>query len=332
MIVGRSAPAPATLDELLGHGLAARLDRLDLLSRKILSGKLPGERRSKRRGRSVEFDDYRNYVPGDDLRHIDWNVYARFDRLFVKLFREEEDLALHLIVDCSASMEGGSVDGVTKLAYAHRLAMALGYVGLVNQNRVSAAVFGAPGGRGVRHLAPLRGRTSLNRLSAFLLQSLRERAHAGAATETPDFGAALRTIARGRAGRGIVVLISDLLVPGEGETPAYQAGLNALAASESGAFDTYCVQVLTPEEIDPRRAGTGVLAGDLRLTDIESGRAAEVTVSSALVARYRRNVDAYLARLKADCSARGIAHVLVTTDTPIDALVLQSLRRGGLVR
>ncbi|MBM4107956.1 MAG: DUF58 domain-containing protein [Phycisphaerae bacterium] len=330
MLVGRSTPPPATLDELLGPGLAARLDRLDLLSRKILAGKLPGERRSKRRGRSVEFDDYRHYVPGDDLRHVDWNVYARFEKLFVKLFREEEDLALHLIVDRSASMEGGSVDGTTKLAYAHRLAMALGYVGLVNQNRVSAAVFGAPGGPRVRHLAPLRGRTSLNRLSVFLLGSLRERG--GAVPEAPDFGAAMRTVARGRAGRGIVVLISDLLVPGEGDAPAYGPGLNALAASESGAFDTYCVQVLTPEEIDPRRAGTGVLAGDLRLTDVESGRAAEVTVSSALIARYRRNAEAYLARLKRECAARGIAHVLVPTDTPIDALVLQSLRRGGLVR
>ncbi len=328
MLVGRSAPSPRTLDELIDPGLAARLDRLDLLSRKILAGKLPGERRGKRRGRSVEFDDYRNYVPGDDLRHVDWNVFARFDRFFIKIFREEEDLALHLAVDCSASMEGGSIGGETKLVYAHRLAMALGYVGLVNQNRVSAAVFGAPGDARVRHLAPIRGRTSLRRLSAFLLDSLRERGTTVGGE--PDFNAALRTIARGRAGRGIVVLISDMLVPDGGS--AYVPGLNALSASETGAFDTYCLQVLTPEEIDPRRAGPGVLAGDLRLTDAESLRAAEVTVSSALIDRYRRNVEAYIRRLRADCAARGIAHVLVPTDTPIDALVLQSLRRGGLVR
>lgn len=328
MLVGRSVPPPRTLDELIEPGLAARLDRLDLLSRKILSGKLPGERRSKRRGRSVEFDDYRPYVPGDDLRHVDWNVFARFDRFFIKIFREEEDLALHVAVDCSASMEGSRVGGETKLVYAHRLAMALGYVGLVNQNRVSVALFGAPGMDRVRQLSPMRGRTSLRRLSAFLLESLRERGLSWGAGL--DFSGALRVIARGRAGRGIVVLISDVLSPGE--RAGYLPGLNALSASETGAFDTYCVQVLTPEEIDPARAGPGVLAGDLRLTDAETLSASEVTVSSALIARYRRNAEAYIQRLRADCAARGIVHVLVPTDTPIDALVLDSLRRGGLLR
>ena len=90
---------PESIDELLGPELSRALDRLDVLSRKVFAGKLPGERRSKRRGRSVEFDDYRAYVPGDDLRHIDWNVFARFDRFVIKLFKEDEDLAVRVLLD-----------------------------------------------------------------------------------------------------------------------------------------------------------------------------------------------------------------------------------------
>ena len=126
------------MDELLGPDLAARLDRLDVISRKIFAGKLPGERRSKRRGRSVEFDDYREYVPGDDLRHIDWNVYARLDRFFIKLFREEEDLAVHILLDASPSMDaGGGEREPSKLVFAQRLAMAVAYVSEMLRARLS---------------------------------------------------------------------------------------------------------------------------------------------------------------------------------------------------
>src|SRR5580765_6674127 len=121
MLVG-SANRPSTIDELLGPELLSRLDRLDVLSRKVFAGKLPGERRSRKRGTSVEFDDYRNYVAGDDLRRVDWNVFARLDKFFLKLFREEEDLALHIAIDASASMDAGSP---SKLVFAQRLAMAL---------------------------------------------------------------------------------------------------------------------------------------------------------------------------------------------------------------
>ncbi|MCW5769707.1 MAG: DUF58 domain-containing protein, partial [Phycisphaeraceae bacterium] len=96
MLIGQDATRLETIDDLLGRELLSRLDRVDLLSRKVFGGKLPGERRSRRRGRSVEFDDFRPYVPGDDLRHIDWNVLARLERLVIKLFREDEDLALYL--------------------------------------------------------------------------------------------------------------------------------------------------------------------------------------------------------------------------------------------
>ncbi len=259
MLVSPITKPPRTLEELLPPVLAAKLDRLDIFSRRVFAGKLPGERRSKRRGRSVEFDDFRSYVAGDDLRHIDWNIYARFERLIIKLFREEEDLALHLIVDASPSMGAGEepakgdVSAVPdKALFAQRLAMALAYIGLVKNNRVSVGAIGL--GEGARRrLAPVRGRTSLRRISAFLLGSL---ASVGKARGSIDFNGELKAVAARISGRGIVVLISDLLVAG-----GVDAGLAALSAGEHGALDAYCLQVLSPSELDPSRAGVLGLSG-----------------------------------------------------------------------
>ncbi|GJQ29858.1 MAG: hypothetical protein HBSAPP03_17420 [Phycisphaerae bacterium] len=324
MLAGRSPPPPRTLEDLLPPELAARLDRLDLLSRKILAGKLPGERRSKRRGQSVEFDDFRDYTPGDDPRHIDWNAYARLDRLLIKIFRAEEDLALHLLVDASASMNVGDPN---KAVYAHRLAMALAYVGLVNQNRVCMGTFGGAGGVSER-LAPLRGRTGIQRIARFLLDSL---ARLNRATPTgPDagdlFADVMRRMMRLGSPRGIVVVVSDFLFDAE-------AGLNALTPGvATGMIDPFAVQVLAPGELDPARDAPLGLIGDLRLTDVETGRAAEVTITPDAVERYRAGLAAHHARLRHACHARGVAHVLVPTDTPVEVLVTNTLRRGGMLR
>lgn len=324
--------------------LSAKLDRLDVLSRKIFAGKLPGERRSKRRGRSVEFDDFRNYSAGDDLRHIDWNVYARLDRLFVKLFREEEDLALHVVVDASASMQtgqggagggGGGGAGVSKLVYAHRLAMGLAYVGLVNQNRVVAATFGAGGG--VKQLAPVRGRSSVQRVAGFLLESLRNATMGPLGGQVRPGGVAdiglveaLRQSAMHRSGRGVMVVLSDFLEPrGIREL---EPAMNALAAAGSTAFDTYLLQVLSPAELDPAKEAEFGLIGDLRLTDVETQKTSEVTISSTLVAGYRRRLGAYASELQRMAASRGMACRLIPTDTPVETVLLDSLRRGGMLR
>ena len=120
------------IGELLDSELLARLDALDVLSRKILQGKLQGERRSKRRGQSVEFADHRTYVVGDDLRFVDWNIYGRLEQLFLKLFLEEQDLTVHILADTSASMGAGNP---SKDRFTRQLAAALGYTSLVNNNR-----------------------------------------------------------------------------------------------------------------------------------------------------------------------------------------------------
>lgn len=341
MIVGSPGPRPARIEDLLDSRLSARLDRLDFRSRKIFAGKLQGERRSKKRGQSVEFDDYRDYVPGDDLRHIDWNVFARFDRLFVKLFLEEEDLALHVAIDASASMDAGEP---SKLLYAARLAMALAYIGLCGNNRVGLSVFGVPGmfvgadesGGGepragaIQRLGDVRGRRHVPRVAKFLMDSVwpesrRSGPVGGAGLAT--FSDSLTTIARARVGKGVMVVISDFLIPPE--AGGYEPGLRNLAAA--GGYDTWAMQVLSPSELEPEREVKAGVTGDLRLTDIETGRATEVTVTAPLIRKYKERLERYCEGLHAFCAARQIPHVLVRADAPLETLILETLRRGGMV-
>src|SRR6266436_3458513 len=116
---------PRSIEDLLSPALIAKISRLDYTSKKIFAGKLKGERRSKKRGQSVEFADHRPYVSGDDLRHIDWNIFGRLDRLFLKLFLEEEDLSLQVVLDCSSS---GACGEPNKFLFMQRVAMDLGYI------------------------------------------------------------------------------------------------------------------------------------------------------------------------------------------------------------
>jgi len=301
-------PKPTRVDELIDSRLMAKLDQVDVVSRKIFSGKLQGERRSKRRGQSVEFADYRHYVAGDDLRFVDWNIYARLDKLFLKMFLEEEDLSLLIVIDASASMDFGDP---SKFVFCQRLAMALGYIGLVNQNRVTLWSFG--GDSTPQRLANLRGRRRTPEMGAWLLG----REAAGPA----NFDDAMRTIALSRQGRGVMIILSDFLLK-EG----YDKGLRYLAG---GGYDTFVLQVLSPEEIDPARGG---MAGDLRLTDIEDGDVAEVTITPALLKRYRENLDAWCGRLREYCVRRDMMHVTLDTSMDMDTLLMEYLRRRGLLR
>jgi uncharacterized protein (DUF58 family) len=319
-------PRPKTIEDLIGPDLLTRLDRLDVLSRKIFAGKLPGERRSKKRGASVEFDDFRNYVAGDDLRHIDWNVYARLDRFFIKLFREEEDLALHLVIDASASMDAGAP---SKLVFAQKVAVALAYIGLVNQDRVIGSIIGAPARQAVQQLTPLRGRRSLKRLTSFFLDQVwaPEGGTYGAAAPAGNFNTALKTLALSRRGKGVMVLLSDFLVRED-----YREGLNYLAGGGGGGgFDVYCLQVLSPGELDPEKEPGGGVIGDLRLTDAETGAAAEVTVSGALLKRYKQRLAAHIEGVRTACAARGMTHAMLKSDTDVGELLMGYLRRRGLL-
>ena len=299
-----------------------------MLSRKVFSGKLPGERRSRRRGASGEFDDYRDYVPGDDLRRIDWNVFARMDRFFIKLFREEEDQSLILVVDASPSMDAGSP---SKLVFAQRLAMALGYIGLVNHQRVVPVIIGAPGRPAIQQLAPIRGRLNTQRLAAFILDQVwTPRADQGNPSEragsdpAAPFTAALKALALSRLGKGVLVLLSDFLLRED-----LRKGLNSLAGRHG--FDVHCLQILSQGELEPEREAAGSVVGDLRLLDAETGAFAEVTVSGALLRQYKDRVAAHIESVRAACAARGMNHAMLRSDTDLGPLLLTYLRRRGLL-
>jgi uncharacterized protein (DUF58 family) len=265
---------------------------------------MKGERRSKRKGQSVEFADFRGYVPGDDLRFIDWNTYARLDRLFLKMFLEEEDLHFYALIDASPSMDFGDP---TKLHCAKQLAAALGFIGLVRGDRVRIETLSLP----ARRPAPvLRGRQSLWRMLDHL-----EAIEAG---ETASLTQGVKNFCIRNPGKGILVLISDLM-----DKQGYESALRYLVARE---MDVYVVQVLSAEEIEPE------IKGDLRLVDCEDGDAAEITVSAPLIARYRRTLTAFIDGAKTFCNRRGMAYVMARSDLPIDQLVTRYLRNRGLIR
>lgn len=317
------------MDDLLPAELVARLERLDVHSRKMFPGKMQGERRSKRRGRGVEFHGFRGYVRGDDIRFIDWNIVARFGKLFIRLFVEEEDLALHIVLDASASMDTGDPN---KLLFASRVAMSLGYLGLVRQNRVGMTVFGRPGVANPRVHPDARGRHRVRELAEFMLREVWTDedgpATVGASGGEPgragDFNSALSLLARSGIGKGVVVLLSDFLIE-EG----YQRGLKDLAAS--GGHDVYCLQILSPAELEPEREVQRGVSGDLRLTDIESGHASEISITAPLVKRYKERLAAYCADLESFCNARGMTHMVVRSDEDPSRLIMETLRRRGML-
>src|SRR5687768_11397800 len=254
---------PARSDTLLDPGFMARLDQLDVMSRKMLAGKLKGERRSKRRGQSVEFADYRNYVVGDDLRFIDWNVYARLERLFLKLFLEEEDLSLYIVLDVSKSCDYGDPN---KALYLKKVAAALGYIGLVNYNRVHIAAM-ADGI--VAETGALRGRRRVSQMIDFVgkLQP----------TGASNLAEACRRFALSHRQKGICVVLSDFFDKG-----GYENGLRYVAG---GKYDLFAVQALSPQEIEPEKT----LQGDLKLRDIEDDDMAEVSITQPLIKQYKAN-------------------------------------------
>ncbi len=288
---------------LLSPELLASLERLELVSRKVFRGRMKGERRSQRKGQSVEFADFRAYVPGDDLRLIDWNLYARLDQLFLKLFQEEEDLHIYSLFDASESMNFGEP---TKLHIAKQIAAAIGYVGLCRADRVCVAALGEAG----RRAPTLRGRGSLWKMLQYV-----ESVNSGYNESLHD---AVKDFSIRNSGTGVVVLISDLL-----DKRGYESALRMLIGRR---MDVFLIHILSPEEIDPP------LRGDRKLVDIEDGDAAEVTLNAYVLDRYRQTVRNFLESAKSFCSRRSIIYIPVQTDTPIETIVTRYLRQRGVVR
>lgn len=290
-------------EPLLSPELLGRLERMELVSRKVFRGRMKGERKSKRKGQSVEFHDFRNYVPGDDLRLIDWNLYARLDQLFLKLFQEEEDLHFYALVDASESMNFGNP---TKLKVAKQLAAALGYIGLVRADRVSVQALGPLG----RRAPVLRSRSNLWKLLKYL-DSIESGQNVALSEGVRDFS--IRS-----PGSGVVVLLSDLM-----DKQGFESALRMLIGRR---MDVFVMHVLSPEELDPP------LRGDRRLIDVEDGDAAEITVNAYAIEKYKQTVQSFIGSVKSFCNRRSIVYIPVGTETPVETIITKYLRERGVVR
>ncbi|HZU11304.1 MAG TPA: DUF58 domain-containing protein [Chloroflexota bacterium] len=296
-------PAPADYFGFDGAFLK-RLEQLALLNRRSLIGAQAGPRRSPRRGSSVEFADFREYSPGDDFRRIDWNTFARLDRLFLRLYRAEEMTTLTVFLDHSRSMAFGSP---SKLLTAARLAAILTYIGLHNDDRVAVAGWGDR----VDRYFPARGGTASIPLVWRSIAAI-----AGSPDGPTDF-AALQRHARMQMGSGIAVVLSDLMTDTD-----WQAGLQALRGAGQ---EVNVVQILSPEEIAPG------LRGDWKLRDSETGREVEITTSPRLLKRYHEALDAHLDAVRAFCRRQGIAHLQISSDIPVDSEALRALRTARMI-
>jgi uncharacterized protein (DUF58 family) len=280
-----------------------KLDRLAVLTRRAMPGDMQGERRSPRRGTSVEFADFRPYTSGDDFRQIDWNLYARMERFFLKLFVAEEELTVHLLLDNTASMDWGEPN---KLDYARRLAAAFGYIVLSSLDRVTVQAYADGAGA---TLPGVRGKGG-----AFPLFSFLQRLPAGAGA---NLATACRRYAQTARNAGPLLLCSDLLDPG------WEDALRALGTRP---FEITLMHVLAPQELRPD------LDGDFRLIDTESGEPVEITADADALRRYQENLAGWRAEIEQFCTGRGILYVPVDTSVPLEEFILSQLRRRGVLR
>jgi len=284
-----------------------KLNRLTLVASRVRAGAMKGERRSTKRGASVEFADYRDYVHGDDLRRLDWNIYARLDRPFIKLREEEEDLAVHILVDASQSMNWGE-GAQDKFEYALRLAATLGAIALSAGDPLGVALLRADGI--ASQYGPSRGQQYLLRLLKFL--------EAQTPAGVTDLNFSLRDYARAARRPGLAFVISDLFSPN-----GYQLGVTQL---QSRGYEVVLIHLLAPDELDPP------LAGDLRLVDVETGQAQDVSLDGGLRESYRRRVRAWRDEIQTYCRKRSIRYLGLSTDRAWDEVVLYEMRKAGVVK
>jgi uncharacterized protein (DUF58 family) len=289
---------------LFDEAFLRKLERLAVMSRRAVTGQMQGERRSSKRGQSVEFADFRPYSMGDDFRRIDWNAYARLERFFIKLFVEEEDLTVHILVDASKSMDWGEPN---KLDYAVRTAGALGYIAMVGLDRVTVKALSSSSNGA--YYRPTRGKHNAFGLFSFL-QTI-------SANGSAHLAPRLRTYAATALTQGPLLLLSDLMDDG------WADGLRALAGR---GFEVSVIHILSPDELEPE------ISGDLKLLDSESRSEVEITAEYDLIERYKAGLADWQAEIHQFCAARGINYAPVSTSLPFEELIFAWLRRQGILK
>ena len=295
---------PSSVDStVFDEAFLRQLERLTLVTRAAVRGGLKGVRRSVQRGQSVEFTDYRDYALGDDLRSLDWNVFARLEKLFIKLFVEEEDVTVHILLDASASMDSGTPD---KLVFGKRAAAALAYIGLASYDRVSMAVLQ---GRTARRFPAVRG-------TGRVFQVLSDLSAVRPSEGPSDLAAGARHYAAQLTQRGPLVLISDLF------DDAADRAISELAGTHC---DVAILHTLSLDELDPP------IEGDIRLVDRETGRGVDITADLGSLDAYRARLAAWQEHLDELSRKRGVAYLPVPTTLPLADLVFAELRRRRVV-
>lgn len=320
-------------EALFDDAFLKRLEYLDIVARKVIASTERGERRSRKLGAGLEFADHRRYSPGDDFKHIDWNVYARLGKLLLRQYEEEEDLYIYLLVDASGSMEVGrrtppevatktprsSEDkpnasarrglspARTKLDQARRIAAALAYIALAGLDRASVGTFNEKLGQ---RLLPARGKAQIFRILEFLRQ-----VEPGGATV---FSEAARAFVHQTKRRGMVVVLSDFYAQ-----DGWEEGLNLLMYHR---FEPIVVQLVDERELHPN------LRGDILLVDVETGATKEMTLTPRLLDKYRAAHAAFSSELENHCKARQVPYFQASVQVPFDDLVVTMLRNGGILK
>ncbi len=299
-----------TAQTLLPENIRRRLEPLMLVARNVRVGAIKGDRRSIKRGTSIEFADYRNYAAGDDLRQLDWNIYARLERPYIKLLEDEEDLAVHLILDASASMDFPLEDPPDqhKLLYAKRILAGIAYISLTSNDRLTLT---AVNDRGASSFGPVRGRAQGMAMLRFIADI--------AAEGITDLDQALGDYALRARPPGLTLIVSDMF----SRDGQYLQGLNALL---SRGHEVAFLHVLAPPEVQPP------VAGDLSLVDVETAAQQEVTIDGPMLNVYQQRLTEWRASIRDDCLRRGAHYFPLETDTPWERLILSDMRRAGLLK
>jgi uncharacterized protein (DUF58 family) len=297
-------------DRVFDEKTRRKLEQVMLMSSRVRAGAMKGERRSTKRGTSIEFADYRNYTRGDDLRRLDWNIYARLQRPYIKLLEDEEDLAVHILLDTSASMDwpnDGESSDENKFTFARRLAAGLAYTSLTTNDRMLLTAIGESG---AESFGPARGRVRGIAMLDFV-SKLQTRG-------VTDLNAVLSDYALRASRPGLLFLISDMFSP-----TGHMDGIRALMGK---GYEVVVLHVLSPDEINPE------LNGDLRLIDVETGGAQEVTVDAAMREIYTLRLNTWRDDIRLEVMRRGGHYLFTETSAAWDKLILQDMRRLGLLK
>jgi uncharacterized protein (DUF58 family) len=291
--------------ELFNEEFLKKLEYLFVVSRKLFQGMLQAQRRVKKVGSGVEFSDHRTYSPGDDMRLLDWAAYGRTEKLLLRLFQEEEDLFIYMLVDISASMHYGDPP---KINYAKQVAAGLAYAGLANLDRVGIIPFS---GNVAGRLPPTRGKAQIFKILNFLRGAKQPKGTTDTKTSALNF-------VHQNKRRGLVFMISDFYDP-----KSYQEGLNYLRYNK---HDVVAIHVYDPEEATPD------LSGDLEIVDCETGETRPVTITSGMLEAYKKEHAKYLDEVKDFCKKNQMQYTRAPTNVPFDELILKIFREGGLVQ